>query len=103
MLNVIIPIYGFTKDNRNSISNDRVDILDHVNDKSILSWSLTHIEQYNEPKRYFIISTDKYIQDNSPWYGAKQQNKDAHITLCTTLHIGKICIKLLKPIQSEGN
>ena len=64
MLNIIIPIYGIKKENKNLNSHNRVDILDHIQDRSILSWSLTHIEQYNEPKRYFIISTDTYIQEN---------------------------------------
>ncbi len=64
MLNIIIPIYGINKEDKNLDSNNRVDILDHIQDRSILSWSLSHIEQYHEPKRYFIISTDKYIQEN---------------------------------------
>tara|TARA_Y100001968_G_scaffold333391_1_gene395971 strand:+ start:2713 stop:3783 length:1071 start_codon:yes stop_codon:yes gene_type:complete len=64
MLNIIIPIYGITKQDRDLNSFNRVDIFDHIQDRSILSWSLTHIEQYNKPKRYFIISTDKYIQEN---------------------------------------
>ncbi len=64
MLNIIIPIYGFQKEAKDIDSINRVNILDHIQDRSILSWSLTHIEQYTEPKRYFIISTDKYIQEN---------------------------------------
>ena len=56
MLNIIIPIYEPNDLNENSFP-----ILDIVNNKSIFAWSLEHLEKYQGPKRYYIISTDNLI------------------------------------------
>ncbi|WP_269611685.1 sugar phosphate nucleotidyltransferase [Prochlorococcus marinus] len=64
MLNIIIPVYGQSKDNFSLDSKNSISILDHVKDHSILSWSLEHIERFTGDKRYFFISTDEFISHN---------------------------------------
>ena len=64
MLNIIIPVYGQSKNNLYLDRKNSISILDHVNGHSILSWSLEHIERFTGDKRYFFISTNEFISNN---------------------------------------
>ena len=44
---------------------------------------------------------NKYLQDAAPWKTVKENPELAHEQLATALHIGKICLALLKPILPD--
>ena len=56
MLNIIIPIFE-----PKNLDTGSIDFLKNIKNKSIFAWSLDHLEKLNLEKRYFIVSTDKFI------------------------------------------
>ena len=61
MLNVILPIYGGLNQGTSENNEHQPLIINTVKDRPIVAWSLSHIDPIPMEKRYFVISTEKYL------------------------------------------
>ena len=61
MLNIILPIYGDDSEVDLKKFGDLPLILNTVKEKPIIAWAMSHIDPLPTEKRYFVISTEQYI------------------------------------------
>jgi len=61
MLNIILPIFDDASEVNHNNYGDLPLILQTVSDRPIIAWALSHIDPLPTEKRYYVISTEQYI------------------------------------------